>query len=146
MKGIIKKILLVVILGATSVTFAQKSENLPKNQLREIIELALDLPELQMYFHVDSNPERLPIKLKEFGELNATNLGGIKKFDHEILVLTNEDIKKKRIHDYINIIDWSYAHNTLKLTLEYVIEGITVNYMFTRKDLAWKITRSQMWE
>ncbi|ADY29313.1 hypothetical protein Celly_1488 [Cellulophaga lytica DSM 7489] len=133
-------------IGISNLTFGQKTQKLPNNELREIIGLALNLPELQQYFHIDSHPERLPIKIKEFGEINSTNLSGIEKFGTEILILKNEEISRKEIPDYLNIADWTLVDNLLRLQLNYQIEGITVNYMFERTDSKWKIKSAELWE
>lgn len=146
MRTKLKILLLILTIGISNLTFGQENQKLPNNELREIIELALNLSELQQYFHIDSNPERLPIKLKEFGEINSTNLSGIKKYGTEILILKNEEIKQKNVSDYINVADWTYVGNSLRLQLDYLIEGITVNYMFERIDSKWKIKSTELWE
>jgi len=141
-----KILLLILTIGTSNLTFGQEDQKLPINELREVVELALNLPELQQYFHIDSNPERLPLKLKEFGEINSTNLSGIKKYGTEILILKNEEIKQKNVSDYLNIADWTFVGNSLRLQLNYLIEGITVNYMFERIDSKWKIKSTELWE
>ena len=146
MKTKFKISLLILIIGISNLTFGQETQKLPNNELREIIELALNLPELQQYFHIDTNPERLPLKLKEFGEINSTNLSGVKKFGTEILILKKEELKQKNITDYLNVGDWTYVGNTLRLQLEYQIEGITANFMFERIDSKWKIKSTDLWE
>lgn len=136
----------LLIIGISNLTFGQKTQKLSNDEVRAIIEIAINLPELQQYFHVDTNPERLPIKIKEYGQINSTNLSGIKKFGTEILVLKNEEIKQKEISDYLNVADWTYVDNRLRLQLNYLIEGITVNYMFERIDSKWKVKKTELWE
>ena len=146
MKTKFKISILILIIGISNLTFGQKIQKLPNNELWEIIELTINLPELQQYFHIESNPERIPIKIKEFGEINASNLSGIKKFGTEILVLKNEEIKRKEISDYLNVADWTLVDNHLRIQLNYLIEGITVNYIFERTDSKWKIKSTELWE
>jgi len=146
MKTKFKISLLILIIGISNLTFGQKNQKLPNNELREIIQLSINLPELQQYFHIELHPERLPIKIKEFGKINATNLSGIEKFGTEILILKNEEINQKEISDYLNIADWTLVGNHLRLQLNYLIEGITVNYMFERTDSKWKIKSTELWE
>ena len=119
---------------------------IPNDQLQEIIELALNLPELQMYYHIKQAPERLPIKIKAFDKINEENLKGIKMFGKNILFLNDSDITEKRISDYFNVSKWSYVDNELKIILKYPIEGITINYTLERNDLKWTIISSQVWE
>ncbi len=146
MKTKFKTSLLILIIGISNLTFGQKIQKLPNNELREIIELTLNLPELQQYFHIESHPERLPIKIKEFGDINETNLNGIEKFGIGILVFKNEEIKRKKIPDYLNVADWTLSDNHLRVQLNYLIEGITINYMFERTDSKWKIKSTELWE
>lgn len=146
MRTKLKILLLILTIGTSNLTCGQENKNLPNNELREVIKLALNLPELEQYFHIDTNPERLPIKLKEFGEINSTNLSGIKKYGTEILILKNDEIEQKNIADYLNIADWTYVGNSLRLQMNYSIEGITVNYMFERIDSKWKIKSTELWE
>ena len=146
MRTKLKILLLILTIGTSNLTYGQENKKLPNNELREVIELALNLPELQQYFHIDTNLERLPIKLKEFGEINSTNLSGIKKYGTEILILKNEEIKQKNVSDYLNIADWTYVGDSLRLQMNYLIEGITVNYMFERIDSKWQIKSTELWE
>ncbi len=146
MRTKLKILLLILTIGTSNWTCGQENKNLPNNELREVVKLVLNLPELEQYFHLDTNPERLPVKLKEFGEINSTNLSGIKKYGTEILILKNDEIEQKNIADYLNIADWTYVGNSLRLQINYSIEGITVNYMFERIDSKWKIKSTELWE
>ncbi|QCE43293.1 tetratricopeptide repeat protein [Psychroserpens sp. NJDZ02] len=119
---------------------------IPNSQLQEIIELALNLPELQMYYHIDQAPKRLPLKIKEFDKINEKNLKGIKMFGKNILFLKDREIKEKRISDYITVSKWTYSKNKLNLILKYPIEGIIIIYNLERKDLEWTIVSSQIRE
>jgi len=73
-------------------------------------------------------------------------LSGVEKFGTEILILKKEELKQKNITDYLNVGDWTYVGNTLRLQLEYQIEGITANFMFERIDSKWKIKSTELWE
>ena len=141
-----KILILILTFGISNLTFGQKTQIMPNKELREIIELAINFPELEKYFSIDLHPERLPIKFKEFGEINSTNLSGIKKCETEIQILKNEEILQKEISDYLNVGDWTYLGDKLRLQLEYPIEGITANFVLERVKTKWKIVSFELWE
>lgn len=142
----IKSLFLVLIISISGWSFGQNTNKLPGNELREIVKSILDFPELQQYFHVDTKPERIPIKLKEHGEITPENLKGIKKFETEVQVLNSEELKQKNITDYLGFADWTHVNDKLRIQLTYPIEGITLNLMLERKKTGWKIVSSELWE
>jgi len=115
-------------------------------EIRTIMRLAIDLPQLQEYFHVTTNPNRKPLKIKEFGLINAENFQGMTKFGEPILFFTEEEINKQAIKDYISVADWTPVNGTMRLQLSYSVEGVMVNYMFKKEANKWKITNSSLVE
>ena len=113
-------------------------------EIRYVLQLALDLPELQKYFHVKEFPERKPLKLLEYGLINSDNIIGLKKFGLPIKFIQNENIKDSK--DYIGIGDWTPVNGKLRLQLYYPAEGITINYMFEMTNENWRITDSIIFE
>ena len=146
MKNLNKILIIILTIGCANQTYAQKKELMPIQEIREIIELALNLPELQYYYHIDTIPERLPIKFKEFGLINSKNMKGLTKFNDEILFLSEIEINGKNIKDYFNVGDWTYGGNSLRLQLDYVIEGILINYRFIKTEGVWNIENFVIFE
>ncbi len=143
---IIRTILTLVLISLCSIVSGQERERVPENEIKEIIGLAIELPELQQYFHVDKDSTRIPLIIKEFGTVNSINLKGLQKFGVPIKVIDEKSIKGENIDAYLNIGDWTYGGNNLRLQMDYSIEGITINMRLNRINGDWKIVDSVIFE
>ena len=139
-------IIAIGFMTCTSITFGQERELMPIDEIREVIKLAIDLPELQQYYHIKTDSSRTPLIINEYGLINPENMEGIKKFGEEIVILSESEINEKGIKNYLHIGDWTYGGNALRLQLSYVIEGILINYRFVKKDEKWIIENSLIME
>lgn len=116
----------------SSIVNGQEREKVPEIEIKEVIEIAIELPELQQYFHVDKDSTRIPLRIKEFGTVNSKNLKGLQKFGVPNKVIEEKSIKEENIDTYLNIGDWTYGGNNLRLQMDYSIEGITINMRLNR--------------
>ena len=137
---------IALLLFTSSFTNGQQRERVPVSEIKEIIGLAIDLPELQQYYHTASDSSRIPLKILEFGDVNAKNLVGLMKFGRPILVLSESEIKKQKLKAYLHIGDWTYGGDNLRLQMSYPIEGILINMMLKRTDGHWAIVTSMIME
>jgi len=67
---------------------------------------------------------------------------GITKYGLQVQILSEEEIKNKKVTKYLRIVDWSPIGDTLKLQLFYAFEGLMINYMFVKENSEWNITKS----
>ncbi|PKV51739.1 hypothetical protein ATE84_3837 [Aquimarina sp. MAR_2010_214] len=111
-------------------------------EIKQIIQKAIDLPELQQYFHIDKFPNKKPLILKAFGLINQENMNGVHKFDLNIKVLTEQEIKDRNLTEYIGIADWTCIMDKLRFQLYYPTEGIMINYILNKDNSEWKIVES----
>jgi len=123
-----------------------KTKELTPTDFKEIYQLALDLPKLQQYFHIDTDTTRKQIIIQYFGEAIHNNLKGVEKFDRQIKIMTEEEIKKQKIKSYFVLGDWVCGLNSVRMQLSYVGEGLTASYMFKKVDNKWTILNSELWE
>jgi hypothetical protein len=123
-----------------------KTKELTPTDFKEIFQLALDIPKLQQYFHIDTDSTRKQIVIQYFGDAKHNNLTGVKKFGRQIIILTEEEIKKQQIKFYFVLGDWVCGLNSVRLQLSYVGEGLTTSYMFKKVDDKWIILNSELWE
>jgi hypothetical protein len=123
-----------------------KTKELSPTDFKEIYQLALDLPKLQQYLHIDTDTSRKQIIIQYFGDANHNNLTGVKKFDSQIKIMTEAEIKKRKIKSFFVLGDWVYGLNTVRMQLYYVGEGLTASYMFKKVDNKWTILNSELWE
>jgi|GEM_PF-5728911 len=117
-----------------------------KRQLESVIRLAINLPSLQQYFHINDFPDRKPLIIKEFGWINAENLSGMSKFGVPIQFMSEEDIRLSDTKNYIVIRNSTLEERKSTLQLEYPVEGITVRYVFIMKLGQWELLDSQIFE
>jgi len=143
---LIGTILTLVLISLNSIVNGQAQESVPEYEIKEIIELAIELPELQQYFHFDKDATRIPLIIQEFGTVNSKNLNGLEKFGVPIKVMDEKTLKEEKIKAYLNIGDWTYRENNLKLQMNYSIEGITINMLLNRVNGDWKIVDSVIFE
>ncbi len=123
-----------------------KTKELSPTDFKEIYQLALDLPKLQQYLHIDTATSRKQIIIQYFGDANHNNLTGVKKFDSQIKIMTEAEIKKRKIKSFFVLGDWVCGLNTVRMQLYYVGEGLTASYMFKKVDNKWTILTSELWE
>lgn len=143
---IVKAFSLALFFSLATNLMAQERERVPENEIKEIMSLAIDLPELQEYFHIDQNSSRIPLIIKEFGSIDSKNLVGLKKLGTDVKVLNEKSIQEQDIKAYLNIGDWTYNGNKLRLQMDYGIEGITINLNLNRINGKWEIVDSMILE
>ena len=139
-------ILALFLTFLSSTVFGQQREKIPETEIKEIIELAIELPELQQYFHIDVDSTRIPLIIKEFGDINSRNLQGLIKFGEQVQVLNEKTIKQNGIKAFLSIGDWTYGSNNLRLQIDYSIEGILINIRLKRISEHWEIVDSVIFE
>ena len=139
-------IFVFILLVLTNSVFGQKQDLMPINEIREVIKLAIDYPDLQQYYHVEVLPNRIPLVIKEFGIVNSKNLKGLQKFRKDIVILTEEEIKNQNIEAYLKIGEWTYDGQNLQFQFEYDVEGLSVGYKFLKEEGRWKMVDADLWE
>jgi hypothetical protein len=116
------------------------------SEIQQVIQQAIDLSELQEYFHVDIDSSRKPLKILEFGQINRTTLLGVQKFDEPVSVITTLEKDSLEIKDYLDIADWTKVNDKLRLQLYYPVEGILINYLFKKNSSKWVLVDNKIME
>lgn len=127
-------------------SFYNRTKDLSPTDFKEIFQKALDFPELQQYYHTDFDSTRKQVIIKHFGEANHNNLLGVSKFDRQVIIKTEEEIKEEDIKHYFGLGDWVCGANSVRMQLSYPIEGITLSLMFKKINNEWTITSNALWE
>jgi len=123
-----------------------RTKDLTSADFKEIFQKALDFPDLQQYYHTDFDSTRKQLIIKYFGEANHNNLLGVSKFDQQVIIKTEEEIKEEGIKHYFGLGDWVCGTNSVRMQLYYPIEGITLSLMFKKINNEWTITSNALWE
>lgn len=114
--------------------------------IRHIIQQAINLPALEGYFHVDSVLDRKPLKIVETGFISKTTIGGLKKFEEYVKVLSQSEVDSLEIKDYLIVSEWEIENGQLRLQLDYPVEGISVNYFYEKTSNIWILKNSVLTE
>ncbi len=138
-----KKIFLIISILFSTTIFAQrynaKIEQLIRPELTPILQTALDLAELQPYFHLKKNVTDKQIVFEEEAPFTAENLKGLTKFNKPVSVLKHSEIVKLKIKKYLSLHDWEIAMDNCKLELNFKGEGILISYQLKKVDTKWII-------
>jgi hypothetical protein len=134
-----KYLTFVIFLCFFSTAFSQEYGQIANHDLKKVLKLALEHPQLKPYYHIETYPKRLPLKIKEFGAINKTNFENFEILGKPVLIIDRKDIFAMNVQDYINIADFSPVNNTLRLQLEYVIESVTANFIIHKIDDNWVV-------
>ena len=126
--------------------FYNSEKKLTPNDFKEIYQLALDLPNLQQYYHTDKEPERKQVIIKYFGQANHNKLKGVIKFGKQIKILTQKEINQRKIKNYFVLGNWDFEQNFGKMKLDYVGEGLTISYIFKKLNDHWSIIKNELTE
>ena len=73
--------------------YGDKTKELKPTDFKEIFQLALDLPKLQQYFHVDIDTTRIQVIIQYFGDAEHNDLTGVQKFGKQVKIMTEEENK-----------------------------------------------------
>ncbi len=136
-------IFILILFGLSSASHGQTSDQTDKllpNDFKDIFQLAIDHPQLQQYYHVDTDTSRRQIIFQFFGNANHNKLRGVTKFGRQVIIMTESEIKQSQIKSYFVVGDWVCGTNSVRLQLEYPIEGLLVSYMFKKINDKWTIT------
>jgi hypothetical protein len=60
--------------------------------------------------------------------------------------MTEDEIKQRQIKNYFVVGDWVCGTNSVRLQLEYPIEGLLVSYMFKKTNDNWTIANFNLTE
>jgi hypothetical protein len=135
--------------GLTFITLGQTTDQtdklLPKD-FKDIFQLAINLPQLQQYYHIDTDTSRRQIIFQFFGNAKHDQLKGVTKFGRQVIIMTEDEIKQRQIKSYFVVGDWVCGTNYLRLQLEYPIEGLLVSYMFKKTNGIWTIVNFNLSE
>ncbi|MFT7037070.1 MAG: hypothetical protein ACJA2S_005612 [Cyclobacteriaceae bacterium] len=123
-----------------------RTKDLTPADFKEIFQRALDFPDLQQYYHTDFDSARKQVIMKYFGDANHNNLQGVSKFDRQVIIKTEGEIKEEGIKNYFGLGDWVCGTNSVRMQLYYPIEGITLSLMFKKINNEWTITSNALFE
>ena len=139
-----KKLFFMIAFLCSIQVFAQqnrvKVEEIIGPQLNGIIQTALDLAELQPYYHAKNNVISKQVVFEEEAPFTAKYLNALSKFNKPVLVLNHSEIAKQKVKKYLSIHDWDITMNDCRLELNFNGEKILISYTLRKTNNKWVIT------
>lgn len=120
--------------------------DLPILEVRDIIQQAIDLPGLQQYFKNAKGEFPEYLALEELGPITPISMKGVQKFGKDIKVSTRNESMRESNTEYIWIPQWEIEGTTLKLQLRHRDDGLTIYYIFEKKDNDWTLIKPRVSE
>ncbi|MES2555896.1 MAG: hypothetical protein V4604_07090 [Bacteroidota bacterium] len=109
---------------------------------KEIMQLCLDLPALQPYFHSEQ-PERLPIIIKSNGKVPQASLS---KFGKPVVYMSPDDIDAKGTQTALEFMRFEVTAESATIMYRYNIEGLMVTVLLKKAKGVWAVTDSKLVE
>ncbi|MBT2559150.1 hypothetical protein J7E24_15270 [Hymenobacter sp. ISL-91] len=144
-------ILITLLCSLTQAAFGQTDSQctrLTANDYKIVFQLAVDYPDLQKYYHTDTDTTRQNIVFvtHDFESINHGQLRGVIKFGRQVSIITEQKIKDRNIKSYFVIVSLLCNTNSIYLKLSYPIEGLMISYLFENINNKLVITSAELVE
>lgn len=110
---------------------------------RTVLQQCLDLPELQPYFHANSDKSRVPVIVENNGRVPVVSLV---KFGRSVEYMTEDQLTSQGKTAYINFIRFDISSESASATFKYSAENIMVTVLLRKTGGAWQVTDSKLIE
>lgn len=105
------------------------------------IQLVIDLPEIQEYFHADTSPERIPLLLVCDHPVCATDPLSKFGFDVEIAAKPPESERP-----FFEITAVEQLESSLIIRFNYLVEGLVGSVELINVDNEWRVSKQRISE
>lgn len=109
---------------------------------KEVMQLCLDLPALQSYFHADQSG-RLPVIIKNNGKAPQVS---ITKFEQPVVYMSTEDLEAKGTQTALEFMRFEVTAESATIMFRYNIEELMVTILLKKVKGVWTITDSKLVE
>ncbi|RTQ47773.1 hypothetical protein EJV47_17790 [Hymenobacter gummosus] len=111
---------------------------LPLAERQQVLQLLLDLPQLQGFYHPELAARR-PVKLQTDAFVTAELR--LSKFKQPVLLLTERQLQQQGIRDYLQLGQLHRRQDTLIFRLYYRVEGVVAEGRLVRQGSGWRVAR-----
>jgi hypothetical protein len=125
---------------------SDQTDELLSKDFKDIFQMAIDLQQLQKFYLIENDTSRKQIVFQFFENDNYDNLKGVTKFVRQVVIMTKDEIKQRQIKSYFVVSELVCVTNSVRLQLEYPIEGLLVSYMFKKTNENWTIVNFNLTE
>lgn len=141
MNGILKSSSLFLVVSLFTLVAYMHSAR-ADDAIQDVAQAVIDMKELQMYYHVDKLPERIPLIIVKNEYTKNLRL---KKFDTNVLLIEKQKLLKMK-KTYFEFTVISIANDSAKVNFSYPAEGIYGNAELSRKDGQWLVASTKITE
>jgi len=114
-----------------------------KLDIQILVQMSIDLPDLQKYYHIDEDPLRSPLTIIKNSEI--TSKLKLQKFGSQVNIIDKEDLKKVNM-SYLEFEKIIIETDIANLNFNYPIEGIKVEVKCTKINNDWTIQEAKIVE
>lgn len=142
---VIATCIVVILTNRVQSTSAGGTGHMPAKEidLQEVVQLVIDLPSLQQYYHDDITAKRRPLVIT--GKFMSKSLV-LKKFGQKVLILSGKAVAQKKIKDYLDFTRIVIRKQNAEVTFGYPNQGLQVYVQLNKQDGSWKIANSRLVE
>ena len=134
-----RNLLIAFFVSLSFLTFAQTTKD-----SQSVIQLSIDLPELQPYYHVNEAEGRKPLMILNDGIVQ--DFLSLTKFGERVQFRLEEDLFFNKIKGFLDFDIFSINPEKAHVIFHYSIEGIEVDLMFANRNNEWYVTKKEIVE
>lgn len=114
-----------------------------KNNLEKIVELTVDLPELQQYYHADAVADRKPLYILK-NELITEEMS-LLKFGESVKFADCNELKKTG-KPYLEFVTLEIKEDAAAAVFRYRVEGVEGRLTFNKQSGDWQVQKQELVE
>jgi len=135
-------ILIVIFFVLSGCVNAEQNESGSSDDFCKILQLTIDLPKLQQFFHVEKIQDRSPLRVA----VNDVNVScTLTKFDKKV-VLFDKNTTYNQSVPFIEVLEIDISSNLATISIVYRVEGIKGTAKLRKNDSKWEVYRSHIVE
>ena len=140
------RILIASLLVLSGCACAEPHKLSKDSDICAILQLTIDLPNLQQYFHVTESPNRKPLRMV-INDTIDTECISLKKFSEPVVFKDKQSAITSRL-PYLEAkqIEFTQHNNSAKVIFTYDIEGINGTVRLKKKGGVWVLHDSRIVE
>lgn len=136
-------ILTIIILYLPGCVNAEQNDTLSRDDFCKILQLTIDLPKLQQFFHVEEIPNRSPLRIA-ISDIN-TNCVSLTKFGKKVIFF-NKNTTNNPLFPFLEISEMNITANLATISIEYSPEGVKGTAKLKKNDGKWELYKSHIVE
>lgn len=141
MNGFVKSVFISLIFVVFGITVYALDSN-KDNTIQVVLQKIIDMKELAMYYHVDTLPERSPLRIVKNSQTTNINLH---KFGEKVLVEDKQSLFKAN-KPYLEFAKIKIEKDMANVIFVYPVEGLHGTVILKRTDSQWQIVSKKITE